>query len=747
MVMRKSAFTLFLLCFLLGNFIYFSLSAQSTTPKIDSLLKVVTTMKPDTTKANTLHEISRAYLNDLHDMANVQKYADLELVLSQKLNYEKGIAYGLLNKGIYYWGTGEYNTALYHYKKSLKLMIHSGLKRGESSCYLNIGQVYVEQGKYKEGAEYLLKGTKIKQEVGDLRGVSIGYNNLGNVYQYQAMYAEALKYHLLSLKIKEELKDNVGISMSYNNIGLVFNSQGKSDEALTYYKKAAVIQESMNDIGGLGNVYDNIGNIYNDKKNYSEALNYHLKSLKARLQTEDKQGIGSSYNNIGNCYGLMGKYDQALPYAIKALTTSTQIGEKKGIANAYLGLGRIYELKKDFRNALFNFEQSRKIARELNYKEGVLFAYENMATSYAGAKEFDLALKYTHLAHGLRDSLLNKDNFKQVTELNTKYETDKKEKEILLLTKDQILTEKTLKEQRILRWGLIGGLSLLFIAVFTIYRRYRFKQQANLVLEKQKHEIEQKNTLIIDSIDYAKNIQELILPDQTKIRHLFPESFVLYKPKAVVSGDFYWMRKVGTKLICAVTDCTGHGVPGAFMSLLGSNMLENVVQKNNVVQPSKILDALNKEVVTRLSHQENLEEIKHGMDIAIISIDTVTNQLQYSGAHNPIYIVRGEELIEIKADKMTIGFDNKQDSILYANQTTDLKKGDMIYLFTDGFPDQIGGPKRKKFFYAPFRNLLSSVSLLDLKTQLKKIEEAHTEWLSGGKFEQTDDILVMGIRY
>lgn len=720
MVMKKNTFTLFFFCFLFGTFIYFPVSSQNTTPKIDSLLKLVATMKPDTAKANALHEISRAYLFDLHDLANVEKYADLELILSQKLNYEKGIAYSLLNKGIYYWSTGEYNTALYHYKKSLKLMIHSGIKRGESSCYLNIGQVYVDQGNYKEGAEYLLKGVNIKKEIGDLRGVSTGYNNLGNVYQYQSMYAEALKYHLMSLKIKEELKDNVGISMSYNNIGLVFNSQGKWDDALNYYKKAADIQESMNDIGGLGNVYDNIGNIYNVKKNYQEALKYQLKSLKARLQTDDKQGIGGSYNNIGESYRLLGKYDLALPYAIKALATTTQIGEKKGIANAYNGLGRTYELKKDFKNAILNYEHSLNVSRELNYKEGVLNSLENLASTYTSAKEFDKALKYRHLSHDLRDSLLNKDNFKQVSELNTKYETDKKEKAIQLLTKDQILAEKTMKEQRILRWGLIVGLSLLFIAVFSMYRRYRFKQKANLILEKQKQEIEQQNALIIDSIDYAKNIQELILPDENKVQQLFPQSFILYKPKSVVSGDFYWMRQVGSKLICAVTDCTGHGVPGAFMSLLGSNMLENVVQKNNVVQPSKILDALNKEVVSRLASNENLDDIKHGMDIAIISIDKATNQLQYSGAHNPIYIVRGDELIEIKADNMTIGFDNKQNSILYTNKTTELHKGDMIYLFTDGFPDQIGGPKRKKFFYGPFRKLLSSVSIMDPQTQLKK---------------------------
>lgn len=723
-----------------------SLSSFAQTPHIDSLLKVVTTMKADTNKANTYHEISRAFLYELNNMEKVNEFAQMELELSQKLNYEKGIAYGLLNKGIFFWSTANYNTALYYYKKSLTLMIHTNIKKGESSCYLNIGQIYVEQGKYKEALEYMFKGVKIKEDVDDMRGVSSGYNNIGNVYQYQGMYGDALKYHLKSLKIKEELHDKVGITMSYNNIGLVLTSQGKSDEALVYYEKAASIQEELGDMIGLGNIYNNMGNIYNDKQDFAQGLVYHLKALKARESVNDKQGMAMSYSNIGNNYMLEKKINLALPYSLKAVKIFRQIGDKKGLADALATLGNLYEQNKKYEEAVKNYDVSLAISKELNFREGILRVYAYYASFYTSTKQFSNALKYTKFFHNLKDSLLNKDNFKQVTELNTKYETDKKEKAILLLTKDQILTEKVLKEQRLIRWGLFGGLGLLSVSVFSIYRRYRFKQKANLVLEKQKQEIEQKNELITDSIDYAKNIQELVLPDDNKVHHLFPDSFILYKPKSVVSGDFYWMSQVGNNLICAITDCTGHGVPGAFMSLLGFNMLENVVKKNKVIQPSKILDALNLEVVSRLAHTEKIEDIKHGMDIAIISINTETHQLQFSGAHNPIYVVRENELVEIKADKMTIGFDNKENSILYKNQTWDLQKGDMIYLFTDGFPDQIGGPRRKKFYYAPFRQLLRSISTMKAQIQRQKMDEAHLKWMDG-RYEQTDDILVMGIRY
>ncbi len=348
--------------------------------------------------------------------------------------------------------------------------------------------------------------------------------------------------------------------------------------------------------------------------------------------------------------------------------------------------------------------------------------------------------------NAMKDTLLNKDNFKQVAELNTRYETDKKEKEILLLTKDQELNAKTIKQQQLLRWGLIGGLGLLSISIISIYRRYRFKQKANIVLEKQKEEIHQKNILITDSIDYAKTIQEAVLPTAEETKNLFPESFVLYKPKSIISGDFYWLNTINEQLICAVADCTGHGVPGAFMSLLGYNMLEDVVKTAVNPSPAPLLDALNYQVTTRLSGDDKGETIKHGMDISLISINKSTNRLEFAGAHNSLYLIRNSELIELKADKIGIGSASRQKNGSFTNQHIELQKGDMIYLFTDGFPDQIGGPNRKKFYYPPFKELLISISQLPPEIQRNKLNDSHVQWL-GEKYDQTDDILIMGIRY
>ncbi|HSH65335.1 MAG TPA: SpoIIE family protein phosphatase, partial [Bacteroidia bacterium] len=217
-----------------------------------------------------------------------------------------------------------------------------------------------------------------------------------------------------------------------------------------------------------------------------------------------------------------------------------------------------------------------------------------------------------------------------------------------------------------------------------------------------------------------------------------------YKPKAIVSGDFYWLNIVDNRLVCAVADCTGHGVPGAFMSLLGYNILENVIKKPVMTNPAIVLDDLNTEIINRLSKGQK-ETVNHGMDISLIFIDKATEMLQFAGAHNPIYIVRQNELIELKADKMGIGF-NKEGKNNFSCQQFQLKKGDMIYLFTDGFPDQVGGPKRKKFFYGPFKELLVSINQLDVEMQRNKLDEIHVQW-QDNKYEQTDDILIMGIRY
>ncbi len=261
----------------------------------------------------------------------------------------------------------------------------------------------------------------------------------------------------------------------------------------------------------------------------------------------------------------------------------------------------------------------------------------------------------------------------------------------------------------------------------------------------QKIELEKKNNHITDSIDSAKNIQDAILPPIEYIRTLLPDSFILYKPKDIVSGDFYWMHKSNNKILVAAVDCTGHGVPGAFMSLLGYNLLETVVKGNNLTQPAAILDKLNEEIIEVLRQNKGESAVKSGMDIALIAIDTTKNELEYAGAHNALFVVRNHELIEVKANKLPIGSSSEiLTGSMFTNNSLKLNKNDTIYIFSDGFADQIGGPERKKFYYQPFKDLLISFKGLSMEQQKNQLEEVTTLWR--GKREQTDDILIIGIR-
>jgi serine phosphatase RsbU (regulator of sigma subunit) len=714
------------------------------THKVDSLLNVLKTSREDTSKALTLIELCVAYRREMNDLEKTAEYNTKLLSLSKKLNYKKGKAYGYLNYASLLWSKGEYLRSIDYSQMAVRLMSELGDKRGMANCYNNLGNVYNDQGNYGKALEFTFKAAKLFEAIKDKRGIGNSYSNIARTYLNQGLYSDALTYNFKSLKIREEIKDKLGTSISLNNIGIVFDNQNSYKDALKYYKSALQIKQEINDKYGMGMVYNNLGNTYVNLNNYQDALTSHFHALKIRTEISDKQGIGMSNVNIGNLYVKQNKLNEAIPYYSKSLKMYEEIGEQAGCSEAGDGLATCYEKQGKYGDALRYAQKSLDIATKINYKEGMRDAYLNLSNIHEKMGDDKQALIYNKLFTSVKDSILNEQSTKQMVELNTRFETDKKEKEILLLTKDQQLANKTLKEQRIIRIGLLSGLGLLVILSFTLYNRYRFKQKANLLLEKQKQEIYNKNVLITDSIDYAKTIQEAILPDDEKLNAFFPEHFILYKPKSIVSGDFYWIGKKEDTLICAVADCTGHGVPGAFMSILGFNMLENVINKEGQLEPGSILSSLNEEIVNRLSKGKKGETVKHGMDIAIISIDQ-QNKLQYAGARNSIYIVKKGQLTEIKADKMSTGIvANDHHEIRYTNNLTELEKGDMIYLFSDGFPDQKGEVTKKKFYYQPFKDLFVSIHQLSIAEQKQFLDETIIKWIGNG--EQTDDILVMGIR-
>jgi serine phosphatase RsbU (regulator of sigma subunit) len=721
-------------------------SAVSQNRIIDSLqIELKKAANNDTLKANVLNEISKRYLYDFNNMDKMKQYAALAVQLAQKSTYKKGLGYGYVYYGIFYYNQGNYEYALTYYNKALKLLQEVGDQRGMGSCYINIGSIYGTKGDYNKALTFMLKGAKLKEAAKDKRGTSAAYNNIGNMYSDQGKYPEAISYHMKSLKLKEEINDKVGVSISYNNIGLILEIQGKIDEAIAYQFKSLKIKEELDDKQGVSVAYSNLATLYLQQKKFEESLAYCFKSLKLKEELGEKQGEALVLSNIGATYTAMQKSKEALKYELKALKIMEDIGVAKDIVSACIAIGNSYESQKQYPEALPYYEKALSNSKKIDYRDGIKEAYRNLSSIHTKLKNYQKALEYNVLFYEEKDSLLNKEVMKQVTEINTKYQTEKKEQEIQLLTKDQQLKDKTLREQRVIRIALIAGLSLFLILSFTLYNRYRFKQRANTLLEKQKKEIEEQNILITDSIDYAKTIQEAVFPSEARMQFFFPDSFVLYKPKAIVSGDFYQVIEKHNKIICTVADCTGHGIPGAFMSLLGFNMLENIVEKQDTIIPSVLLTELNQKMVTTMSQNPSDDtSVKHGMDATMIVIDSEAMELQFAGAHNSLYHIRDNKLNEIKADKMSIGSYKDSKSVEFRNHVIPIQKGDVFYLFSDGFPDQIGGPNRKKFYYPPFKELLLSIHASDVQEQKNILDRTIINWR--GERDQTDDILIVGIR-
>ncbi|MBL4654505.1 MAG: SpoIIE family protein phosphatase [Bacteroidia bacterium] len=336
-----------------------------------------------------------------------------------------------------------------------------------------------------------------------------------------------------------------------------------------------------------------------------------------------------------------------------------------------------------------------------------------------------------------------------------------KEKEIqnLLLTKNEL----EIQRQKLFNGAIALGLALVLIITITVYYAYRQKRKMNKTLMEKNNQIEeknaeielayeeisQKNKDITDSINYAKRIQEAIIIPKELIQKGLPDSFIYFKPKDIVSGDFYYYAKFENEVIITAVDCTGHGVPGAFMSMVGNEILSQIIKDKHILKPSDILTELHKGIRSALRQSEGEHETNDGMDIALCKLNVSTRELEYAGAFNPLYICRkvnggNYEMEVIKADKMSIGGVVMGGERIFTNHKTQLNNGDTFYVFSDGYLDQFGGPRNKRFMSKKFRNTLVELQEFNMATQEEKLDSILKDWQ--GDARQIDDILVIGVR-
>lgn len=338
----------------------------------------------------------------------------------------------------------------------------------------------------------------------------------------------------------------------------------------------------------------------------------------------------------------------------------------------------------------------------------------------------------------------------KIVDLGSQLEEEKNRREIEKLKSERELAKITMdtknreldNHQKTITWFVIGFLSFI-VMLFYIIRSNIMRKKTNRELQSQKQIIETKNKEITDSINYAKRIQQAILPPDDIIYNSFNQSFVLYQPKDVVSGDFYGFFKKDDFILIAVADCTGHGVPGAFMSMIGHEQLSKIILEKGISKPSDILNELHVGIRKALK-QDATGESRDGMDIALCKIYLTQKKLEYAGANRPLWIIRNNELIETKADKQPIGGLETDSRKLFTNHIVNLEEKDCIYLFTDGYADQFGGDKGKKFMVKNFERNLVEIQNENMKQQKQQIHEKFNTWK--GKNEQVDDVLVIGIK-
>ncbi|MBL7884570.1 MAG: tetratricopeptide repeat protein [Bacteroidia bacterium] len=581
-------------------------------------------------------------------------------------------------------------------------------------------------------------------------------NDLGNNNYYIGNFEKSIKNYLESMAANEILKNTRGVANMMNNIASVFVEQGSYKKSLEYNFNALKIREEnlANGTGKkdeVGMSLGNIGRAYYYMNDYDKAMMYYNKSLKISEETGNKKRTALMYNNIGSVYAEKGIYDKALDYFNKTFSIQYELGNKQMQALSLNNIAEVYYKKNEYKYAIDFYNKALVIAKELGAKDDIKTSYDGLHSCYSDLKDYENAHRYLLLYREIKDSIFNEENSAQLNEMLTKFESDKKQKEIELLQKDN-------EVHAVFRNSLAVVCILILIVALLLYNRNKVKQKANVDLSKKNKNIEEKNKLIelqnyelslknkeiTDSIKYAKRLQLAILPPDTQVKRLLPNSFVLYKPKDIVSGDFYWVEQWGTKTLVAAADCTGHGVPGAFMSIVGNNLLQQAVNIYGLSNPNLILNDLNKNISKILHQSEEASSVKDGMDIALLAIDYTNLKLQYSGAYNPLWIIRDNSLIEITGDKHPVGAFVGEELKLFRNNDFDLKLGDTLYIFTDGYADQFGGEKGKKFKYKSLKDLLLSSQDKSMDEQKIILELQFNRWK--GNLEQIDDVCIIGIR-
>lgn len=642
---------------------------------------------------------SYSQLLNLDSCLNVLKTAKEDTnkaILLDEIAWE--ISYTNLQKGI------DYSNQAYELAKKLNFeRLYPKICNTQAAIYTDMAEIAKALDFCLEGLTYAKKNNQLKSQV------SL-FNSLGNIYVKRKDSRKALSYYLLSDQTLKTYAPNKMSVAALGNIVGIYLGFGKLDSAMYYANLCLDYNLKNKNIDRLSNNYISLSEIYYELKKPEKCFQMAQKAVQSSLDINDEYTLAHSYIQLSDAFFLMKDYKKSLEALDKAKVCASKTGDIPALENIAEYYSIIYEETGDYKNSLKYF------------------------------KEYKM----------FKDSALNVESIQQEKNAEAKYENEKKQKEIELLAEKQKVNEEQNQKKKIYLIAAFIGIAILVFVSVILYRNNILKQKTNKDLEAfnkeinhQKELVEVKNKEIVDSINYAKRIQQSILTSDSYFKKYTTDFFILFKPKDIVSGDFYWALNHDNKFIVMTADCTGHGVPGAMMSMMGMNFLNEIVNERKISNPAEILNQLRADIIKTLNPEGSLVETKDGMDCCLCSFDFNNMKLNYSNANNSFYLIRNNELIVSKSNKMPVGAGHSAN-VPFSEYEMDIQKGDLIITFTDGYADQFGGNKGKKFKYKQLEELLYSSAQLPLSTIKEKLNETIELWK--GDLEQVDDICVIGIK-
>lgn len=699
MDMNKFKFTIVFL-FLISS--YYS-------QNLNSIYDSLKTIHNDSLKVNFI--ITRV-INALEALADFKKAEDELLKAKKYINGNKNIDFKINSKFIELLISQEkYEEAA---KKTNSLEIDAKQCKNiyyEGFCLRYKGQLQLYLGNLTKSSEYFFEALEKFKEIKNLSSIAMSYSDIATISYYNENYKQASEYWEKSIEIDEVSGKKSRIANNLSNLGLAYIEDNNLVKAESALLKALTFSNEIKDDATKASTYINLTKLEYGKKNYRKAIEYNNLAAKYYESVKKYSTLANVYSNGAELARTGKEFKIALEYINKAFETIKLTENKTNLDALYLNKAAIlYDLKE--------------------YKP----AYENL------------------LSHiNKKDSIVNIENQKSINELEKKYQLNERKKENALLN-EQIKTQEIYNSRMQITIGLISLIVIILaITAFLVIKQNRAKNlintelfEKNNIINLQKSIVEDQHRDITDSIKYAKRIQEALLPPLNLWNKILPQSFIMHLPKDVLSGDFYWIEETENYTYVAAADCTGHGVPGALISIVNFNLLNKAVLEKNLVTPSEILDAVNLWLTESLHQTYGESTVRDGMDISLIAISKHSNEVFFAGANNPIYHVSNGELKQIKGDKFPVGAFIEDKIQHFTMKRFTVEKGDSIFLFSDGFADQFGGPKGKKYKYAQFQEKLKTNHNLPLNQQFNIMKQEFTDWK--GNHEQVDDVLLIGIK-